>query len=318
MAEVMAGAPPRAMRGTAPQQFSRAAWGVLGYNILVVLWGAYVRATGSGDGCGNNWPLCRGVVVPRAPESQTMIEFTHRASVLVAFAAVVGLAIWAYRIFPRGHRSRLFSLLSLAFFFIEALLGAGLVLFRYVAHNVSAGRAVYLSAHLVNTQVLLAMLVLAAWFGTDALPREWRRPPKSMRAAIPVALVVAITGAIAALGDTLFPASSLVSGMRQDFAGTAGALLRLRAVHPLVAIAGGAFLFAVAIKAQRSGKPGVARWGFILAVLVIAQLCAGLLNLVLLAPIGMQIFHLLLADLLWVALVVTGLEMSFQTISGPA
>ena len=317
MAEVLAGAPPRAMRGTAPQRFSRAAWSVLGYNILVVLWGAYVRATGSGDGCGNNWPLCQGVVVPRAPAAQTIIEFTHRASVLVAFAAVTALAIWAYRIFPRGHRSRLFSLLSLAFFFVEALLGAGLVLFRYVAHNVSAGRAVYLSAHLVNTQILLAMLVLAAWFGTAAPPREYRRPPKSIRAALPVALIVAITGAIAALGDTLFPASSLISGIRQDFAGTAGALLRLRAVHPLIAVAGGAFLLAVAIVAQRSGGPAAARWGFIVTVLVIAQLAAGLLNLVLLAPVWMQIFHLLLADLLWVALVVTGLEMSFHTAPQP-
>jgi heme A synthase len=308
MAEVLAGAAPRESPGIAEQRFSRTAWGVLAYNILVVLWGAYVRATGSGDGCGNHWPLCQGVVVPRAPQAQTVIEFTHRASVLLAFAAVAGLAIWAFRAFPRGHRSRFFSVLSLAFFFVEALLGAGLVLFRYVAHNASAGRAVYLSAHLVNTQVLLATLALAAWFG-GVRWREWRRPPVSILAALAVALVVAVSGAIAALGDTLFPASSLTAGMRQEFAGSAGALLRLRAVHPVLAVAGGAFLLLAAVSARRSGRPASMRWGTIVGLLVIAQLAAGVLNLLLLAPVWMQIFHLLLADLLWVALVITALEM---------
>lgn len=297
------------MRGTAERRFSRAAWGVLAYNILVVLWGAYVRATGSGDGCGNNWPLCRGVMVPHAPEAQTIIEFTHRISVLLAMGAVLGLAVWAFRVFPRGHRARFFSVLSLAFFFVEALLGAGLVLFRYVAHNASAGRAAYLSAHLVNTQVLLAMLILAAWFGGSAERRAWRRPGKAILAALPVALLVAVSGAIAALGDTLFPASSLASGMQQELAGTASALLRLRALHPVLAVGGGAFLLIAAVSARRSGLPAAVHWSTIVALLVVVQLVAGALNLLLLAPVWMQICHLLLADLLWVALVITVLEM---------
>jgi len=305
MAEALAGAPPREMRGTADGRFRRAAWGVLAYNILVVLWGAYVRATGSGDGCGNNWPLCQGVVVPRAPQAQTVIEFTHRASVLVAMIAVAGLVIWAFRAFPRGHRSRFFAVLSLAFFFVEALLGAGLVLFRYVAHNASSGRAVYLSAHLVNTQVLLAMLALAAWFGGDAATRPWRRPAGAIMAALPIALAVAVSGALAALGDTLFPASSLASGMKQEFAGTAVALLRLRAMHPVVAVTGGVFLLFTAVTARRAGA---VRWSTMVTILVLAQLAAGLVNWLLLAPVWMQLFHLLLADLLWIALVVTALE----------
>jgi cytochrome c oxidase assembly protein subunit 15 len=311
MAEVLAGAPPGQMHRMAYRLFSRAAWGVLAYNILVVLWGAYVRATGSGDGCGNNWPLCKGTVVPRAPQAQTIIEFTHRASVLLAFVAVVALAIWAFRLFPRGHRARFFSALSLLFFFVEALLGAGLVLLRYVAQNASAGRAVYLSAHLVNTQVLLALLALTAWFGGDAKTRQWLRPARSIVAALPVALVVAVSGAIAALGDTLFPASSIASGMRQEFAGTAGALLRLRAVHPAVAVIGALFLLGAAVTALRSERPAAVRTGMAVAFLVFLQLLAGVLNIVLLAPVWMQILHLLLADLLWIALVVTTLEMGY-------
>ena len=154
----------------------------------------------------------------------------------LALISVAALCIWAFRLFPRGHRARLFAALSVVFLFAEALLGAGLVLFQYVEHNASAGRAAYLSAHLVNTQVLLAMLTLTAWFGRDPVSRQWRGAPGLILYALPVAIVVAVSGAIAALGDTLYPASSVAAGMRQEFSQTAGALLRLRALHPLVAV----------------------------------------------------------------------------------
>ncbi len=308
MSQAFADAPPRPLPGTALRLFSRWAWAVLAYNILVVLWGAYVRATGSGDGCGNNWPLCQGTVLPRAPGAQTLIEFTHRASVLVAFAAVLAMAVWAFRRFPSGHRARVFSALSLLFFFIEALLGAGLVLLRYVAHNASAGRAVYLSAHLVNTQVLLALLALTAWFGASAVSRPLRRTAASIVAALPVDLVAAISGALAALGDTLFPAQSLTAAFRQDFAGTAAAILRLRAVHPIVAVLAAIVLLASAAAARRSAHLPAVRAANFAALLLCLQLAAGVLNIALLAPVWLQILHLLLADLLWVALVVMLLE----------
>jgi heme A synthase len=291
------------------RRFSLVASGVLAYNILVVLWGAFVRATGSGAGCGDRWPLCNGTVVPRAPRIETIIEFTHRATSGLALAGVAGLAIWAFRLFPRGHRARLFASLSMVFLVTEALLGAGLVLLRYVAHNASAGRAAYLSAHLVNTQVLLAMLAMTAWYGADPLARKWQAAPKLIMAALPVALVVAVSGAIAALGDTLFPAVSVAAGMRQEFSKAASMLERLRVLHPAVAVVAGIFLLWVAVSAMRSGLPAAARMGSAVAVLVFVQLGAGLLNIVLLAPVWMQIVHLLIADLLWVALVVMTLEV---------
>jgi len=278
---------------------------VLAYNMLVVLWGAFVRATGSGAGCGDRWPLCNGVMVPRAPRIETIIEFTHRATSGVALVSVAALCVWAFRLFPRGHRARTWAALSVVFLFAEALLGAGLVLFQYVEHNASAGRAAYLSAHLVNTQILLAMLTLTAWFGSDPVTRAWRGAPKLVEAALPVAIVVAVSGAIAALGDTLFPAASVASGMRQEFSQTASALQRLRVVHPVLAVVGGAILLATAVTAMRSGR---SRMGPILAALVFLQLAAGVLNIALLAPVWMQILHLLLADLLWIALVVMMLE----------
>ena len=306
MANALAGTPAQQAPRTVDRRFSRAAWGVLGYNILVVLWGAFVRATGSGAGCGDHWPLCNGTVVPHAPRIETVIEFTHRVTSGLALVGVIALCIWAFRLFPRGHRARLFAALSVVFLFAEALLGAGLVLLRYVEHNASAGRAAYLSAHLVNTQVLLAMLVLTAWFGDGQ--RKWRAAPRLVMAALPISVIVAVSGAIAALGDTLFPASSVASGLRQEFSSAAGALLRLRVLHPALAVAAAIFLVAAALSARRTGIPTVVRTSSIVALLVVIQLAFGALNILLLAPVWMQIVHLLIADLLWVALVVMALE----------
>jgi len=97
----------------------------------------------------------------------------------------------------------------------------------------------------------------------------------------------------------------VASGMRQEFSQTASALQRLRVVHPVLAVVGGAILLATAVTAMRSGR---SRMGPILAALVFLQLAAGVLNIALLAPVWMQILHLLLADLLWIALVVMMLE----------
>ena len=308
MAHVLEGALLDRTPRRAHHRFSLFAWGLLIYNMLVVLWGALVRATGSGAGCGDRWPLCNGVVVPRAPRIETIIEFTHRATSGLALMGVAGLCIWAFRLFPRGHRARFFAVLSAFFLLVEALLGAGLVLLQYVEHNASAGRAAYLAAHLVNTQVLLAMLAAAAWFGTGQATRQWHGAAKLIIAALPTALIVAVSGAIAALGDTLYPAASVATGMRQEFSVTATALLRLRVLHPALAVLSAIVLVAAAVSARRSARPAAARMGTVVALLVVLQLAAGLVNLLLLAPVWMQILHLLIANLLWVALVVLTLE----------
>jgi cytochrome c oxidase assembly protein subunit 15 len=287
--------PPLAGRGH--DRFRRFAWCVLAWNILVVLWGAYVRATGSGAGCGNHWPLCNGEVLPRAPRAATIIEFTHRMTSGVALLAVIALCIWAFRQFPKNHVVRRTATLSVAFLLMEALLGAGLVLFAYVDKNASVGRAIYLSAHLVNTQLLLAVLTLTA-IGS------WLTATRRL-GLLAIALVVSVTGAMAALGDTLFPSTSLAAGLQSDFSTTAHFLLRLRIVHPILAVAAGVFFALTALSVIRrstSTQAKTAAWA--VALLVVLQLYAGAMNLLLLAPVWMQIVHLLLADLLWIGLVV--------------
>lgn len=287
------------------RKFRQYAWAVLGYNVLVVLWGAYVRASGSGAGCGSHWPLCNGEVVPRAPQIETIIEFSHRVTSGLSLFAVVGLCFAAFRVFPSGNRVRKLSIWAMVFLLVEALLGAGLVLFDYVAGNVSVGRAVYLAAHLTNTLLLLGALALTAWFATEVHPEpRWKDVPWPFWSALPLAVLVCVTGTIAALGDTLFPASTLRAGLRQDFSAAANFLVRLRIIHPFVAAVSG-FLFAtIAFFALRvSSRPTIRLLSMVIILSTFVQLCAGVLNLALLAPVWMQILHLFLADVVWVALV---------------
>lgn len=288
--------------------FTHYAWGVLAWNVFVILWGAYVRASGSGAGCGSHWPLCNGDVVPRAPRLETIIEFTHRMTSAVSILATAGLLVWSMRRFPRHHRVRHYAQLSIVFLFAEALLGAGLVLFEFVASNASAGRAFYLSLHLVNTQFLLAVLALTAWYSREAAPNIVQ-PPAPVMAALPAALLISVTGAIAALGDTLFPVSSLAEGLRQDISGASSFLLRLRVLHPVLAVIGAGYFIYAAMSVLRSRpSPPTIQIAMAVIVLAVAQLGAGAMNITLLAPVWMQLLHLMLADLLWLSLVLLAVE----------
>lgn len=279
----------------------RFAWIVLVYFALVALWGAFVRATGSGAGCGSHWPLCNGEVLPQAPSVATAIEFFHRATSGVAGLLILGLAAALVRGLGWHHPATRAGLSALIFTVIEALVGAGLVKLGLVADDPSALRAVVISIHLVNTYLLLIALTL--------VPIRLALPDQPLRRlqtgggfgwALGGMLVVGVSGAIAALGDTLFPAASLAAGLRQDLSAGAHFLLRLRVFHPLLAVALGAGLWLLARRnAERA--PGAAA---AVTALVLAQLLAGFVNLALLAPVAMQLIHLALAYGLLVALVV--------------
>lgn len=290
-------------------RLARYAWAVLGWNLLVVLWGAYVRASGSGAGCGAHWPLCNGVVVPRAPELATLIEFTHRLTSGVAGLLVLGLAAWAWRVTRPGAALRRAALASVVFMVTEALLGAALVKFELVASNDSLARAFSLGAHLVNTFLLLAALVVTAWLAAGgAVPRPGLAPRRARAIALLLAgvLLVGVTGAITALGDTLFPASSVADGLRQDFSPTSHLLLRLRVWHPALAVMVGAGVIALPALLGPGAGHAARRLARGAAALVGVQWIVGAANIILLAPTALQLVHLLLADLVWLTLVLAG------------
>ena len=288
------------------KSFVRFAWAVLAFTLAVVLWGAFVRATGAGAGCGNHWPLCNGEVLPRAPAVKTVIEFTHRVMSGLDGFLILFLMLWAFRVYPRLHLVRQAAALSFGFVVTEALIGAALVKLEHVAQSASVGRAWSLSGHLINTLALLACLALTAFWGTQ---RQGKAPVPlgswNAWAALPGLLLfvlAGISGAIAALGDTLFPAASLAAGFRQDFDSAANVFLRLRWFHPFLAMIAGAWLCIYALRVE-ARLPRAKPYARTLLTLVGLQTGAGVLNLLLLAPVWMQILHLLLADVVWVAVV---------------
>jgi cytochrome c oxidase assembly protein subunit 15 len=287
--------------------FARYARVVLGLTVAVILWGAYVRISGSGNGCGSHWPMCNGEVIPKAKGIKTLVEFSHRASSGIAFLAVAFEAFWARRAFEPRHPARRAAQWALGLMVTEALVGAGLVLFEYVAENRSVGRAAWVATHLTNTFLLLAALSLAAWWGAGRAASQLRGQGlvgRLLLGALGALLVVGAIGAVTALGDTLFPASDLAAGLRQDADPASHFLIRLRVVHPVLAVVAFVYVLCASgyVGARRRSRE-VGNLYALLVALAIAQVVGGLANLALLAPAWMQIVHLIMADALWISLV---------------
>ncbi len=295
----------------------RFAWGVLAYFIAVILWGTLVRATGSGAGCGNHWPLCNGTVVQHSPRVDTMIEFTHRITSGISLLSVVGLLIWTCMGTVRGHLARAGAVASVVFTLLEAVLGALLVKLGYTAQSQSPLRPAFLALHLANTLLLLAALTLTA----HLLSRRKGYLRGSVRlvapfgaaAAVLVVMVVGITGSLAALGDTLFPASSLGLALAQDFSATSGWLVRWRWMHPAVAFFASIFLIWLLVRAAlHKTHWDNRRLSALVLLLLAAVYTLGILDVVLLAPLWLQVAHLLAADTLWASLVVLTARLTLQ------
>jgi heme A synthase len=288
------------------RRYATFAWATLAANLGVILWGAFVRATGSGAGCGSHWPLCNGEVVPRSPSMETLIELGHRLTSGVALLLVVALVVGAWRRFPPGHLVRRAAVASGVLIVLEALIGAGLVLLELVADDVSTARAWWMAGHLLNTFLLVGALTLTAWWASSGeRVRVQGAVVVTLAAALLGMLVVGVSGAITALGDTLFPAATFAEGKAQTFSETAHLFVRLRMWHPVLAVIAAVLLAAAAVHAVvHRPAPAVRRAGVALVALVVVQLAVGLVNMWLLAPVPLQLVHLLLADLMWIALVV--------------
>lgn len=294
---------------------ARFAWLVVFYNVLVIVWGALVRASGSGAGCGNHWPLCNGQVIPVSPGFHTLIEFTHRMMVGGATLLVFALLVWAFRSTVRGQAARAFAVASTLLLLNEALLGALLVKLGYVTGNQSTGRMVLLSIHLGNTLLLMAALTLTARLlstGQRWVDLPFTRSLVGTVEGLVTTILVGVTGSIAALGDTLFPAPSLHASIAQDFAASSPWLLRLRVVHPLSALIAALFALWLVARVRKTGTGATstprARLASLLLILLGIQFALGIADVLLLAPAWMQLLHLLGADLFWVALVLLAAE----------
>jgi heme A synthase len=295
-------------------RFAKLAWSVVVVNLLVIVWGAYVRASLSGDGCGAHWPLCNGEFVPAGAAFKTFVEFTHRLTSGAALLLVVWTVWRAFKTFPARHRVRRGAAWTLGFILVEALIGALLVKYGWVARDDSAARAVVMSGHLVNTFLLLGAATLTAWWASGGAGLRLRgraRLALLLGAAVAAALLLAVSGAVTALGDTLAPAAALDGAAGGDarpaLSPTTSFLLRLRVLHPALAVLVGCYVVMLASYVGSFMRPGpaVRRFGGMLTKLFVIQIAVGILNVYLLAPVWLQLTHLLLADLFWIALVLT-------------
>jgi heme A synthase len=295
---------------------ARFAWFVVAYNIAVILWGAYVRASGSGAGCGNHWPLCNGELLPTSAQTQTLIEFTHRVTSGLSLVLAAILLIWCWRRTAKGDWPRYSAVVASVLLFNEALLGAGLVLFEYVGMDRSASRAVFLCLHFGNTLFLVAAFTLtAAWLSKDARGYVVAAP-KYERIVIAFGLLcvaaTGITGSLAALGDTIFPTASLKASIAQDFSASSHILLRLRLLHPVVAAIAFLYIIWMTYKLSKNREDSSRALSFLVTALIV-QVALGVLNVLLLAPVWLQITHLFVAEILWILLILASSDVLLRT-----
>ncbi len=285
--------------------------------MLVIAQGAVVRATGSGAGCGSHWPTCNGEIIPLAHGTETLIEFSHRLLSLAVLLLGVWLLVRAWR--WRRERPGFFAFAAAAFGFlvIEALLGAATVLLGLTGDNATVGRGIMVASHLVNSLLLIGTLAATVVYSSKR-PPAW--PLGIARQGVLAAvlafglvgmLVLMFSGGIAAMGNTIFPAESLREGLAADFDPSSHLLVRLRILHPLIAITVGIYLFvSLGLGWWLKPVPQAKRLAQSLFGVYLAQLVIGTINLAFLAPIFLQVLHLSVAVLsfaLLSALTVTAL-----------
>lgn len=285
-------------------QYKKFAFGVLFYTLLVILWGAWVRISHSGDGCGDTWPLCHGQLIPEAEQGKTWVEYAHRLMSGI-YGFVVIYFWWASRkIYPSNHVARKMALATLIFTITEALLGAKLVLFKLVTTNDTPYRAFVMALHQVNSFMLTGAIALT--FAASSLEKDLKAPHSEDRRyqLFPWLIVlIGITGAWASLSNSLFPVENLWEGFLADFSSESHFLVRLRGLHPLIAlIGGGGLALFFWVKAHTAESLLLERRSYQMSLALTTALAFGILTLLLHAPVWMKIVHLALAHTIWVLL----------------
>lgn len=304
-------------------RFAKYALFALAFNLLVIIWGVFLRASKSGDGCGQFWLTCNGELIPSAPQFKTIIEFSHRLTTALDGLVMLILIGWAAANWYRQRNSQTRRILAAsagAFVFVltEAAVGAGLVLTGNTAVAVTDTRPLWAMGHLVNTFILLVFLTLTVWF--SVIDRKLRLPERKtvflVVAGVVLLLLVGMSGSLAALSNMLFPSQSLAEGISKDFSTGSNLILRLRLSHPVLSILTAVYLFFVAgwLRARNSADVLLEKTAKAVSLLVILQTIFGAATLLTLGPIVMQLGHLLLADLLWIAFVL----MAAAVFSRPA
>ncbi len=250
------------------------------YTLLVILWGAWVRISHSGDGCGDHWPLCAGKIIPDFKETKTIVEYFHRLMSGTYGFFVLYLFLKFKNSTTPHFKKLLYGVLLLTI--SEALIGALLVKLELVSVNDSFLRLLFMILHQLNSFLLTAVCYLLY----KCSDMKTTFSPNKM---LILFIVVSVTGAIAALSTTLFPAQSLWQGIVSDFQIHSHPFIRLRILHPILALSiMSYFIF------YFYSKDNIR-----FAIEILTAVFVGLITLVSLSPLALKLSHLLIAHLLW-------------------
>ncbi len=292
--------------------FTRWTLTLLIYTVIVILWGAWVRISHSGDGCGDTWPLCHGELIPEIKRGKTWVEFGHRLMSGIYGLLIVFIWFQARKFFEKPSFGRSAAKATLIFMVIEALLGAKLVLFKLVTTNATPYRAFVMALHQVNSFMLTGAIAFTYFASQSTSTKSKNLKPESLNSHsgynkyrfFPlVILILAITGAWAALSNSLFPENNLAAGLIADFSESSHFLIRLRIFHPVFAILGaGSLALFFWVKAQTTEESTSGKSALVLSLILACQILFGLATLFFHAPSWMKIVHLGFAHLIWIFL----------------
>ena len=274
-------------------------------SIASILAGAFVRATGSGDGCGATWPTCKGKIIPALSDSSELIEFSHRS--VSGVLLVVTLIIFAKtRKFQKDSLVRTVTNYLTFFVIFEALIGAVIVIFEWVGLNSSLPRIIAVPIHLVNTFGLLGSYAILYKILQDDLQNIKNMFNKNFLLISSLFLLSGATGSITALADVLFPSASFVEGFLADFDRTSEVLTRLRILHPIISSTLSIVLYVYATGIRKKYNVSVKP----LQTLILIAVFLGVINVLSNIVLPLSILHLAIADFLWISYIYVSIDLS--------
>ena len=274
-------------------------------SIVSILAGAFVRATGSGDGCGATWPTCKGRIIPALTDTSELIEFSHRS--VSGLLLVVTLIIFSKtRRFQKGSLVKVVTNYLTFFVIFEAIIGAIIVLFEWVGLNSSLPRIVAVPIHLVNTFGLLGCYAILYKIVEDDLKEIKSIFNKNFILISLLFLLSGATGSITALADVLFPSASFIEGFLEDFDKTSEALTRLRILHPIISSALSVVLYVYSTRINKKYGVNVK----LLKTFVIVAVLLGVFNVISNIVLPLSILHLAIADFLWISYIYVSIDLS--------
>ena len=274
-------------------------------SIASILAGAFVRATGSGDGCGATWPTCKGKIIPALSDTSELIEFSHRS--VSGVLLVVTLIIFAKtRKLQKDSLVRTVTNYLTFFVIFEALIGAVIVIFEWVGLNSSLPRIIAVPIHLVNTFGLLGSYAILYKILQDDLQNIKNMFNKNFLLISSLFLLSGATGSITALADVLFPSASFVEGFLADFDRTSEVLTRLRILHPIISSTLSIVLYVYATGIRKKYNVSVKP----LQILILIAVFLGVINVLSNIVLPLSILHLAIADFLWISYIYVSIDLS--------